>query len=248
MNAKLHHVVNPRVSTDCVIFGFDNSKLNLLLITRKSKQSGESQRMALPGDLIYEDENLDQAASRVLGELTGLKDIYLQQIGAFGDPERLSASEDRDWLESVREQPDARVITVAYFSLVNMRDYAPQASSFAASARWVPLEMVRELAFDHHDILNEAKRRLRETLKNKPVGFNLLPEKFTLTQLHHLYEAILDKPLDKRNFRRKMLKLNILTRLEEKQKGVPHKPSRYYTFNQENYERLSDTGYNNFDF
>jgi len=248
MNAKLHHVVNPRVSTDCVIFGFDNSKLNLLLITRKSKQSGESQRMALPGDLIYEDENLDQAASRVLGELTGLKDIYLQQIGAFGDPERLSASEDRDWLESVREQPDARVITVAYFSLVNMRDYAPQASSFAASARWVPLEMVRELAFDHHDILNAAKRRLRETLKNKPVGFNLLPEKFTLTQLHHLYEAILDKPLDKRNFRRKMLKLNILTRLEEKQKGVPHKPSRYYTFNQENYERLSDTGYNNFDF
>jgi len=248
MNAKLHHVVNPRVSTDCVIFGFDNSKLNLLLITRKSKQSGESQRMALPGDLIYEDENLDQAASRVLGELTGLKDIYLQQIGAFGDPERLSASEDRDWLESVREQPDALVITVAYFSLVNMRDYAPQASSFAASARWVPLEMVRELAFDHHDILNAAKRRLRETLKNKPVGFNLLPEKFTLTQLHHLYEAILDKPLDKRNFRRKMLKLNILTRLEEKQKGVPHKPSRYYTFNQENYERLSDTGYNNFDF
>jgi 8-oxo-dGTP diphosphatase len=248
MNAKLHHVVNPRVSTDCVIFGFDNSKLNLLLITRKSKQSGESQRMALPGDLIYEDENLDQAASRVLGELTGLKDIYLQQIGAFGDPERLSASEDRDWLESVREQPDARVITVAYFSLVNMRDYAPQASSFAASARWVPLEMVRELAFDHQDILNAAKRRLRETLKNKPVGFNLLPEKFTLTQLHHLYEAILDKPLDKRNFRRKMLKLNILTRLEEKQKGVPHKPSRYYTFNQENYERLSDTGYNNFDF
>ena len=248
MNAKLHHVVNPRVSTDCVIFGFDNSKLNLLLITRKSKQSGESQRMALPGDLIYEDENLDQAASRVLGELTGLKDIYLQQIGAFGDPERLSASEDRDWLESVREQPDARVITVAYFSLVNMRDYAPQASSFAASARWVPLEMVRELAFDHHDILNAAKRRLRETLKNKPVGCNLRPEKFTLTQLHHLYEAILDKPLDKRNFRRKMLKLNILTRLEEKQKGVPHKPSRYYTFNQENYERLSDTGYNNFDF
>jgi hypothetical protein len=108
--------------------------------------------------------------------------------------------------------------------------------------------MVRELAFDHHDILIAAKRRLRETLKNKPVGFNLLPEKFTLTQLHHLYEAILDKPLDKRNFRRKMLKLNILTRLEEKQKGVPHKPSRYYTFNQENYERLSDTGYNNFDF
>lgn len=248
MNAKLHHVVNPRVSTDCVIFGFDNSKLNLLLITRKSKQSGESQRMALPGDLIYEDENLDQAANRVLGELTGLKDIYLQQIGAFGDPDRLNASEDRDWLESVREQPDARVITVAYFSLVNMRDYAPQASSFAASARWVPLEMVRELAFDHDDILNAAKRRLRETLKNKPVGFNLLPEKFTLTQLHHLYEAILDKPLDKRNFRRKMLKLNILTRLEEKQKGVPHKPSRYYTFNQENYERLSDTGYNNFDF
>lgn len=248
MNAKLHHVVNPRVSTDCVIFGFDNSKLNLLLITRKSKQSGESQRMALPGDLIYEDENLDQAANRVLGELTGLKDIYLQQIGAFGDPDRLNASEDRDWLESVREQPDARVITVAYFSLVNMRDYAPQASSFAASARWVPLEMVRDLAFDHDDILNAAKRRLRETLKNKPVGFNLLPEKFTLTQLHHLYEAILDKPLDKRNFRRKMLKLNILTRLEEKQKGVPHKPSRYYTFNQENYERLSDTGYNNFDF
>lgn len=248
MNAKLHHVVNPRVSTDCVIFGFDNSKLNLLLITRKSKQSGESQRMALPGDLIYEDENLDQAANRVLGELTGLKDIYLQQIGAFGNPDRLNASEDRDWLESVREQPDARVITVAYFSLVNMRDYAPQASSFAASARWVPLEMVRDLAFDHDDILDAAKRRLRETLKNKPVGFNLLPEKFTLTQLHHLYEAILDKPLDKRNFRRKMLKLNILTRLEEKQKGVPHKPSRYYTFNQENYERLSDTGYNNFDF
>jgi len=248
MNSKLHHVVNPRVSTDCVIFGFDNSKLNLLLITRKSNRSGENQRMALPGDLIYEDENLDQAANRVLLELTGLRDIYLQQVSAFGDPDRLNAVEDRDWLESVRDQPDARVITVAYFSLVNMKDYVPQASSFAESVRWVPLESVRGLAFDHDTILEAAKKRLRETLKNKPVGFNLLPEKFTLTELHQLYEAILDKPLDKRNFRRKMLKLNILTPLEEKQKGVPHKPSRYYTFNQENYERLSNTGYNNFDF
>jgi 8-oxo-dGTP diphosphatase len=123
-----------------------------------------------------------------------------------------------------------------------------QASSFAKSAEWVAVEDIKELAFDHFDIFQAALKKLKEKIATQPVGFNLLPEKFTLGQLHKLYEAIFDKKIDKRNFRRKILKLDILTSLDEKQKGVAHKPSKYVKFNERNYKKLCETGFDNFSF
>jgi len=188
------------------------------------------------------------AANRVLDELTGLKNIYLEQVGAFGDPDRIHKESDREWLKSIRAEPEARVITVAYYTLVTMSQYKPQASSFAKNADWVPVNEIKELAFDHFEILQAAKEKLKQKIKIQPIGFNLLPEKFTLSQLHRLYESILDKPLDKRNFRRKIQKLDILTSLREKQRGVPHKPSLLYKFNEEKYQELTQTGFDNFGF
>jgi 8-oxo-dGTP diphosphatase len=203
---------------------------------------------ALPGDLIYTDEDLDMAAMRVLKELTGLANIYLEQFGAFGDPDRLSGEEDQKWLNSLRAHPEARVVTVAYYSLVNMHDYEPVAASFASSAQWVPLDSVGILPFDHTKILTQALKRLNQQLRVKPVGFNLLPEKFTLAQLQRLYEVILNKDLDKRNFRRKILKIGMLRKLNEKQSGVAHKPASYYSFDIDKYEDLLDRGFDNFGF
>jgi 8-oxo-dGTP diphosphatase len=191
---------------------------------------------------------LDIAANRVLFELTGLQTIFLEQVGAFGDTDRLNKEADKKWLRAVREEPDARVITIAYFSLVNIHEYAPQASSFAKSAAWIPLNEIDELAFDHSDILQTALKKLKNKIRIQPVGFNLLPEKFTLSQLQKLYEAILGRELDKRNFRRKMLKLQLVEMLEERQEKVPHKPSQYFKFNETNYNKLIENGFDNFGF
>ena len=245
---KITSALNPNVSVDCVIFGFDLDQLTVLLIDRGEISSAFGPRLALPGNLIYDNENLDMAANRVLDELTGLKNIYLEQVGAFGDPDRIHKESDREWLKSIRAEPEARVITVAYYTLVTMAQYKPQASSFAKNADWVPVNEIKELAFDHFEILQAAKEKLKQKIKIQPIGFNLLPEKFTLSQLHRLYESILDKPLDKRNFRRKIQKLDILTSLREKQRGVPHKPSLLYKFNEEKYQELTQTGFDNFGF
>jgi len=248
MQKKNISELNPNVSVDCVIFGFDLDKLNVLVIDRGENDLAENVRLALPGNLIYNNENLDQAANRVLEELTSLTDIYLEQIGAFGDPNRICKEADRLWLQSIRAEPEARVITVAYYSLVKMEDYMPHAASFAKNAAWIPVNEITDLAFDHFEILQAAKNKLKDKIKIQPVGFNLLPEKFTLSQLHKLYESILDKELDKRNFRRKIQKMEILTNLNEKQEGVPHKPSELYKFNEEKYQALTQNGYDNFGF
>lgn len=236
--------LNPHVSIDCVIFGFDFEKLNVLTITRGVNNA----RMALPGDLIYDNEGLDMAANRILKELTGVDGIFLEQVAAFGDPNRIKTEEDQEWLQSIRKKPQARVVTIAYFALVPMDSCQLQASSFAQSAEWTPIEEIKTLAFDHLDILKSSFEKLKSNINTHPIGFNLLPEKFTLGQLHKLYEAILEKEIDKRNFRRKISKLDILTTLAEKQKGVAHKPSRFVKFNEGNYKKLSKTGFDNFSF
>ena len=240
--------LNPNNSVDCVIFGFDFEQIKVLLIDRGQNLGNSKNQRALPGNLIYEDEDLDQAAYRVLEELTGINDIYLEQVGAFGNPNRISKESDLEWLKSIRDQPNARVITAAYYSLVKIDDFIPKPHSFAKKAEWIPLTEIEELAFDHFEILQVAKEKLKQKIKIQPIGFNLLPEKFTLSQLHKLYECIFEKPLDKRNFRRKIQKLNILTNLKEKQRGVPHKPSQLYKFNEENYQLLTQNGYDNFGF
>lgn len=229
--------LNPNVSVDCVVFGFDSEKLKVLLIDRGQKLKSKDEKVyALPGDLIRENENLNEAAGRVLKELTGLHDIYLEQFGSFGDPDRLMKKADLKWLKSIRAEPDARVITVAYYSLIRSDLYELHASSFAKEAIWQDIEELSNLAFDHDKIIQAGIEELMFKSKYQPLGFELLPEKFTLGQLQKLYEAILGTTLDKRNFRRKFLKFSLLTPLEEKQIGVAHKPARYYTFNKEKHE------------
>ncbi len=247
MTEKIQQL-NPNVSVDCVVFGFDFEQLKVLLIERQGNFQDKSSGLALPGDLIYNYENLLSAAQRVLEELTGLKDIFLKQVGAFGEPDRISKETDKQWLRSIRANPDARVITIAYYSLVRITDYTPQAKSFARTANWYDVIEIEDLAFDHYSILKQSLDQLRMELQSRPIGFNLMPPKFTLGQLQKMYEAILGKSLDKRNFRRKILKLDILTPLEEKQQEVSHKPAQYFMFNEENYHKLRESGFDNFGF
>lgn len=230
--------LNPHVSVDCVIFGFDNNDLKVLLIEQFPSENSVSDHgsMALPGNLIKEDEDLDDAAKRVLKELTNLGDLYLEQFATFGNPNRLSKPEDKRWLEATREIPEARVITVAYYSLVRLERYSPTPSGFAKNAAWVNINEVGNLAFDHNIILEKALSILKKDLHKIPAGFELMPEKFTLSQLQRLYEIILNTELDKRNFRRKIIKSGIIKPLKEKQEGVNHKPARFFKFNKKYHE------------
>lgn len=239
--------VNPYVSVDCVIFGFDFTNLNVLLIDR-GRQVDADINFVLPGDLIYNDEDLDMAAMRVLHELTSLDDIFLEQFAAFGDPGRIAREKDQEWLKKTRKHPEARVVTVGYYSLVKMDAYAPVPASFAQAVKWVPVQDIKELPFDHKEIFDKAFEHLQQKIRFKPIGFNLLPQKFTLGQLQRLYESILNKELDKRNFRRKMQKVGLLKQLNEKQIGVAHKPASYFSFDEETYQELVETGFDNFDF
>jgi 8-oxo-dGTP diphosphatase len=223
---------NPKldVSVDCVVFGFSNNRLKVLLIEHENPSKPNQHRYALPGDLVFSDEHIDHAAERVLYELTSLKGIYLEQFHTFGDPQRVKMEKDQEWLKFTRKNPDVRVITIAYFSLVKMEDYTPAPSSFADKAGWFDVKDIPELAFDHNNILEKAIEALRNQVNSHKLGFELLPEKFTLGQLQQLYEVILDKELDKRNFRKSIKKLETVSALNEKQKGVLHKPAQLFTY------------------
>jgi 8-oxo-dGTP diphosphatase len=223
--------VNPNVSVDCVVFGFDMETLNVLLIEQKDLQEEFHGLPALPGDLVMEDESLDSAANRVLLELTNLQGIFLRQFHAFGDPNRVKDIKDLKWLQSYRENPQARVITIGYYALVRTADFAPEASSFAKRVYWCDVHEIPNLAFDHNSIVESALTRLRQEFENHNIGLELLPEKFTMSQLQRLYEVILDKKLDKRNFRKKATKEKIILPLAEKQTGVLHKPARLFVLN-----------------
>ena len=181
MQLKNKNEINHQISTDCVICGFDFNQLRVLLIEREPVEN-VAQLMALPGDLIFENEDLDMAAGRILKELTGLEEIFLEQVGAFGNPNRLKKESDRVWLNAVRQDPDARVITIAYYSLVNLNEYKTQPSSFAKSLSWVLVDDIQELAFDHFEIFKAAQKKLKDKISMQPIGFNLLPEKFAFSQ------------------------------------------------------------------
>jgi 8-oxo-dGTP diphosphatase len=221
------------ISVDCVLFGFDEKKLKVLLI--EQRHAGTDRKLpkiqtALPGDLLKDKESLDDCAKRVLKELTSLKGIYLKQFYTFGDPKRVQDLKDQEWLRLFRAHPERRVITVGYYSLVKLDDYAPKASSFAGKTKWVDVYNIPQLAFDHNEIVERALDVFRHELVADNIGFELLPEKFTLSELQHLHEIILDKKLDKRNFRKNVLKGDHLTPLEEKQQGVLHKPAQLYKY------------------
>lgn len=243
--ANIQKKLNPNVSVDCVIFGFDGDTLRVLLIDRGQfvKNSSFEKIYALPGDLIRDDEPLDESARRVLEELTGLTNIYLEQFQSFGDLNRLDHDYDLEWLKSIRSQPEARVITVAYYTLVRSDLYQLHASSFAKEAIWHPISDLPKLGFDHKQIIENALENLKIKIKHQPVGFELLPEKFTLGQLQRIYESILGTDLDKRNFRRKILKMSFLIPLKEKQIGVPHKPAQFFMFDKDKYNHYKSTDF-----
>jgi 8-oxo-dGTP diphosphatase len=226
------------VSVDCVIFGFDDSqkKLKVLTIEKKvnpfSKKDTKRTQIAIPGDLIDPEEDIDSAASRVLFSLTKLNNLYLKQFKTFGQPDRVQQEKDKEWLLNFRTNPNERVITIAYASIVRMEDYNPKASYFADDVKWIDIEELPEMAFDHNEIVNEAIDFLRKEIDHE-VTSELLPRKFTLSQLQELYEIILDEKLDKRNFRKQIISKGILEKTNEKQKGVSHKPAELYKFNQQ---------------
>ncbi|MBV43103.1 MAG: NUDIX hydrolase [Crocinitomicaceae bacterium] len=220
------------LSVDCVVFGYDDDGLKVLLINQKtSAKDDDNQPMSqLPGDLILLDEGLDQAAQRVLHELTQIRGVFLKQFMAFGDPNRVKDLKDRAWLQSVRNLPDQRVVTVGYYGLVSLQDFDPRPASFAGGVNWVELADVGALAFDHNLILAQAFGTLKEQLESQHISFELLPKKFTLTQLQALYEIVLDKKLDKRNFRKNVKKMTHVVPLDEKQTGVMHKPAQLFSY------------------
>ena len=212
-----------QVTVDVVIFTIQQGVLKVLLVKRKIDPF--IGQFAIPGGFVLEDEDLEQAAVRELSEETGVSDVYLEQLYSFGKP-------DRD--------PRGRVVTVAYFALISA-DRKLKAGSDAAEAAWFPMDHLPPLAFDHATILNYALERLRNKLEYTTVGFQLLPEKFTLTELQEVYAAILGKQLDKRNFRRKMSVLKILKPLPEYRRGG-QRPAQLYRFVASRFEKLKDKG------
>lgn len=214
-----------QVTVDLVIFALRDGELQVLLIQRGVPPF--QGRWALPGGFVTRGESLEDAARRELVEETGVRDVYLEQLYTFGDP-------DRD--------PRGRVITVAYYALMTGAAAAPVAGTDAGAARWVPARHHPPLAFDHQRILDYALERLAMKLEYTTVGFQLLPKKFTLTQLQRVYEAVLGRPLDKRNFRRKIALLDILKPLEEWVQEGPSRPAQLFKFSAKQFERLRDKG------
>ena len=222
----------PHVSTDCVIFGFHNNELKVLLLKWKDKDS-----WCLPGGFVRRDESLEDSALRVLNERTGLENIFLQQFQAFGDPQREKNKSTVTPIGNVKSWIAGRFITIGYWALVEYSKVMPRADWLSDECRWWDLPNIPKLIFDHNTIVARALEALRMSLNDHPVGYNLLPEKFTMPDLQRLYETILGTPLDRRNFQKKMLALNVLERLAERKTGGAHKAPYLYRFDKRKYER-----------
>lgn len=210
------------LSIDCVIFGFTD-ELKVLLV--KHGEGISKGKWALPGGWITYDESLDAAANRILYLLTGVNNLFLEQLKAFGSVDRF---------------PTKRVVTVGYYTLIKDTDYDVVAGYTASDVQWFSLNEVPELPYDHDEILTYALDQLKSRVKQEPIGFNLLPEKFTLLQLQNLYESILQIKLDKPNFRRKILGMKLIVDLGEKQNNVSHRAAKLYKFDQEVYQALKE--------
>ncbi|RKR85202.1 8-oxo-dGTP diphosphatase [Mucilaginibacter gracilis] len=210
-------------SIDCVIFGFEAGELKVLLIERNEDPFKDW--WALPGNMVENNESIEDAATRILYELTGLHDMHMEQFHTFG---------------AVQRHPLGRVITVAYYALIRIigqKEVKP-VTKYAKKAAWRSVNELPKLAYDHSEIFETSIQKLRRRLGYQPIAFELLPEKFTLTQLQLLYEAILNKKLDKRNFRKKMLSYGFLKELDEKQKGVSYRAAKLYKFDRRKYYKI----------
>jgi 8-oxo-dGTP diphosphatase len=215
----------PALTVDCVVFGFDGGGLKILLIRRALEPFLGS--WALPGGFVDMNEDLDQAARRELQEETHLSQVYLEQLFTFGTPGR---------------DPRGRVVSVAYYALVRPDQHPATGDSDASEAAWYPVDQLPPLAFDHTQIIAKALERLRGKIRYQPVGFELLPKHFTLTQLQSLYEAILGRTIDKRNFRKKLLAFDLLIPLDKFTSGA-HRPARLYRFDHRKYDTLVRHGF-----
>lgn len=212
------------VAVDCIIFGFDGKQLRALLVKRGIEP--EKGKWSLMGGFVNQDENVEDAAARILKQLTGLTNIYMEQLYCFGNT-------DRDFA--------GRVVSIAYSALINIENYSEQLT-LDHEARWFAMDKIPSLVFDHKKMTQTAKERLQQKVYNHPIGFELLPVKFTLPQLQNLYEAIYETPLDKRNFTRKILALGILNKLDEKEKESSRKGAFYYVFDKAKYGKLQHEG------
>lgn len=214
------------VAVDCIIFGYEitDKELKLLLIQRGFDPA--KGKWSLAGGFVQEGESLDDAASRVLRSLTGISDLYMEQLYTYGDIER---------------DPGARVISSAYFALIGIHE-TDRKKQEKNGAKWISISDLPDLIFDHRKMVDRALAELVESIKVHPVGFELLPEKFTLVQLQSLYEAIYRKAIDKRNFRKKILSMNLLDKQEDKERETSRKGAYYYRFNEEKYRELTRNG------
>lgn len=223
-NKYCYRYPHPAVATDCVIFGFDGMNLKVLLVERGLEPY--KGRWAFPGGFLKMDESAEKGARRELKEETGLEAAYMEQLRAFSDPGR---------------DPRERVISIAYLALVKLQEV--QGGDDAAQARWFAMDRIPPLAFDHDAIMRHALVKLRERIHFRPVGFDLLPEKFTVKQLQMLYEAILDVNFDRRNFAKKMLHSELLVPLDETVWPTPRRQANLYRFNKEKYDELKQKGF-----
>ncbi|HEV7557603.1 MAG TPA: NUDIX domain-containing protein [Kofleriaceae bacterium] len=214
------------LAVDCVVFGLDEVDLKVLLIQRRLQPFQHA--WALPGGFVHVDETLDEAARRELAEEAGVTDIYLEQLYTFG-------TLDRD--------PRERVVTVAYFALAKLSDHRIRAATDAMGVGWFSLDELPKLAFDHSEVVTTARDRLRGKVRYAPVGFELLPPRFSLTQLQRLYEIILGTDLDKRNFRKKILAMDLIVETDEVEQNVRHRAARLYRFDRRKYDRLAKHGF-----
>jgi 8-oxo-dGTP diphosphatase len=204
------------ISVDCVIFGFDGNELKVLMI-RSDMEQFEG-RWSLLGDLVHRNEDLDEAAYRILKERTGMSDVYLEQVRTFGD---------------VNRHPAARVVTIAYCSLINIQQH--RLEKHDNELQWLKVSMGLAMAFDHQRILTACHEWLQKRVQEHPLGFSLLPQKFSLRELQNLYESILEVKLDRRNFRKKFFSMDLLEDTNEYEYDVPHRPGKLYKFNYEKY-------------
>lgn len=235
--AMKRNYIHTFVSVDCVVFGFDNENLNILLVSREQEPTIEFKNMKLPGSLIYNDEDVDDAANRVLFELTGIKRMSLRQFRCFASPDRARNVEDREWLDKEYQPNINRLITVAYLSLCKINRKLTNISKYKNSV-WIPLSELPQMPFDHNLIVEKSLSEIRKWVESEPVViFELLPSKFTVSQVRRLYEAIYDKKIDVRNFHKKIASMPYIVALEEKQQDVPHRAAQYYKFDKNIYNK-----------
>jgi hypothetical protein len=216
------------VAVDAIIFGFNENEHDLKLLLLKRNFEPEKGKWSLMGGFVAPEESLDRSAQRIVSQLTGLDDVYMEQLFAFGD---------------INRDAGGRIISVAYFSLIKINEHDSELVK-KHGASWISVTQLPQLIFDHQDMVKKALRKLRIRARTQPIGFELLPEKFTIPQLQRLYEAIYQAPFDKRNFRRKLLAMGLLEKLNEKEKETSKKGAFYYQFNQQKYEELLEKGFN----